>query len=84
MMAMAKDQWLDLFQTGALLLIAITQVLIWRAIRDEMRRAAAAVSVMSRAMGEMSDTSRRVEQIEEDLADLTHQVEGRLKPSSEA
>jgi len=84
MMAMATEQWLDLFQTGALLLIAITQVLIWRAIRDEMRRAASAVSVMSRALGEGSDTLRRVEQIEEDLADLTHQVEGRLKPSSEA
>ena len=84
MMAMAKDQWLDLFQTGALLLIAITQVLIWRAIRDEMRRAASAVSVMSRAVSENSDTSRRVEQIEENLADLTHQVEGRVRPSPEA
>jgi len=77
---MSKGELVDLFQSAAMLLIAVTQVMIWLAIRNEMRRAASAVSVMSRAVGENSDTSRRVEQIEEDLADLVHRVERAIEP----
>jgi len=77
---MSKGELVDLFQSAAMLLIAVTQVMIWLAIRNEMRRAASAVSAMSRAVGESSDTSRRVEQIEEDLADLVHRVERAIEP----
>jgi len=77
---MSKGELVDLFQSAAMLLIAVTQVLIWLAIRNEMRRAASAVNVMSRAVGENSDTLRRVEQIEQDLADLVHRVERAIEP----
>jgi len=77
---MSKGELVDLFQSAAMLLIAVTQVMIWLAIRNEMRRAASAVSVMSRAVGESSDTSRRVEQIGEVLLDLLHRVERAIEP----
>ena len=72
---LARGEWVDLFQTCAMMFIVVTQLLIWLSIRGEMRRTASAMSVMSRAMGEGSDISRRVEQIEDDLAELVHRVE---------
>jgi uncharacterized protein YoxC len=68
--AFLVHEWMDLAQTVAMIVIVITQVAILVFMRSEMRRAASTVSVMSRAMGESSDLSRRVEQLEEDVAEL--------------
>jgi hypothetical protein len=77
---MNVSEWVDVFQSATMLLIVVTQVGIWLLIRNEMRRAASAVNVMSRAMGEGSDLSRRVEQLEDDLAELVMRVERASKP----
>jgi hypothetical protein len=71
------DLWLDAVQTAALVFIVITQIAILRLIRDEMRRAISAMSVMSPAMGESSDLSRRIEQLEDDVAELAMRVDQR-------
>jgi len=71
------EWWLDLLQLVTMISIVITQVGILLLIRNEMRRAVSAVSVMSRAMGEASDLTRRVEQLEEDVAELAMRVDQR-------
>jgi uncharacterized protein YoxC len=63
-------EWMDMAQSLAMIVIVITQVTILVFMRSEMRRAASTVSIMSRAMGESSDLSRRVEQLEDDVAEL--------------
>ena len=63
-------EWMDATQSVAMVFIVFTQITIIAVMRGEMRRAASAMQVMSRAMGEAGELSRRVQQVEDDVAEL--------------
>lgn len=78
--AFTFHEWMDFSQSVAMAFIVITQVVILWVMRSEMRRAISTATLMGRAMGESGEINRRLDQLEEDVADLAMRLDGQRVP----
>jgi len=72
---MGAGQWIDVGQTGVMALMVAALIAIMLILRGELRRQSGMMQAMSRSMGEQSDLTRRLEQVEEDVAHLAMDVD---------
>ena len=68
---MSSTNVIDIAQTFVLALVAVAQIYTILILRNELSRAAKVLHAMSMAMGEQTDLKRRVNDLENELADLT-------------
>jgi hypothetical protein len=68
---MSSTNLVDIAQTLVLALVAVAQIYTILILRNELSRAAKVLHAMSMAMAEQTDLKRRVNDLENELADLT-------------
>jgi hypothetical protein len=68
---MSSTDFIDIAQTFVLALVAVAQIYTILILRNELSRAAKVLHAMSMAMGEQTDLKRRVNDLENEVADLT-------------
>jgi hypothetical protein len=67
--------WIDVVQTFAIIVVALAQIYTMLILRAELRRTAAVSRAMGQAMGEQGDVRRRLDEMEDLLADLLMRVD---------
>ena len=65
------DDFIDIGQTLVLAMVAVGQIYTILILRNELSRAAKVLHAMSMAIGEQSDLKRRMEVLEDNVAELT-------------
>lgn len=67
---MGSTDFIDVAQTFVLALVAVSQIYTILILRNELSRAAKVLHAMSMAMGEQSDLKGRVDDLEEEIAEM--------------
>ncbi|MBV8796764.1 MAG: hypothetical protein JO136_17670 [Hyphomicrobiales bacterium] len=67
---MGSSDFIDVAQTCVLAFVAISQIYTILILRNELSRAAKVLHAMSMAMGEQSDLRRRIDELEEEVAEM--------------
>ena len=78
---MGIGQWIDVGQTGVMGVMVAALLVVMLLLRGELRRSAGVMNAMMQAIGEQSDLRRRLEQVEDDVAQLVMDVD-RLKKNN--
>jgi hypothetical protein len=68
---MSSTDFIDIAQTFVLALVAVAQIYTILILRNELSRAAKVLHAMSMAMGEQSDLKQRVNDLEDEVSELT-------------